>query len=210
MMRIRIRFAKTEEMRYIGHLDLFRAWERTFRRSGLPLAYSLGFHPGPRLNLACALPVGFTSGCEIIDAWLECTLPLPDIQKDVTAALPPGISVLGIGEITTAAPALQTQVISASYIITFLDEIPDLDKRVQRVLSSDQLPRQRRGKTYDLRPLIEDLRALPPDEQGNFNLQVQLAAREGATGRPEELLIELGVRFEDTRVHREKLIISAD
>ena len=210
MMRIRIRFAKTEEMRYIGHLDLFRAWERTFRRSGLPLAYSLGFHPGPRLNLACALPVGFTSECEIIDAWLECTLPLPDIQKDVTAALPPGISLLDIGEITTAAPALQTQVISASYIITFLDEIPDLDKRVQRVLSSDQLPRQRRGKTYDLRPLIEDLRALPPDEQGNFNLQVQLAAREGATGRPEELLIELGVRFEDTRVHREKLIISAD
>ena len=210
MMRIRIKFAKTEEMRYIGHLDLFRAWERTFRRSGLPLAYSLGFHPGPRLNLACALPVGFTSDCEIIDAWLECTLPLPDVQTDVLTALPPGISILGIEEITTTEPALQTQVISASYIITFLDGIPDLDARVQRVLSSEQLLRQRRGKTYDLRPLIEEIQILPPDEQGNLNLRVQLAAREGATGRPEELLIELGVNFENTRVHRDKLILCTD
>jgi len=210
MMRIRIKFAKTEEMRYIGHLDLFRAWERTFRRSGLPLAYSLGFHPGPRLNLACALPVGFTSDCEIIDAWLECTLPLPDIRKNVMGALPPGLSILDIGEVTTTEPALQTQVISASYIITFLDEIPDLNERVQRVQSSDQLLRKRRGKTYDLRPLIEDLHVLPPSEQGNLNLWVQLAAREGATGRPEELLIELGVNFENTRVLREKLILSTD
>jgi radical SAM-linked protein len=53
-------------MRYTGHLDLHRAWERTFRRARLPLAYSQGFHPQPRLNLACALPLASPA---IVKSW---------------------------------------------------------------------------------------------------------------------------------------------
>ena len=55
-MRARITFAKTEAMRYTGHLDLARALERTLRRAGLPLSYTQGFTPRARLHLACALP----------------------------------------------------------------------------------------------------------------------------------------------------------
>ena len=80
-MRIRITFSKSGAMQYVGHLDLHRSWERTFRRSGLPLAYSQGFHPQPRLNLACALPRGFTSQCEIFDAWLEQDVPIDRDQR---------------------------------------------------------------------------------------------------------------------------------
>ena len=205
-MRIRISFSKSEAMRYIGHLDLFRAWERAFRRSGLPLAYSLGFHPQPHLNLACALPLGFTSGCEIIDAWLEQTLPLPKIHQAIEPVLPPGLAIQGIENIDVQAPALQTQVTSAIYLITFLDPIPDLAERIEQILSADQLPRRRRDKPYDLRPLIEDLVFISPDETGLNRLRVQLASREAATGRPEELLDEMGIKYEDTHVHREKLI----
>src|SRR4030042_5774010 len=132
-MRIRINFSKLEAMRYTGHLDLFRSWERTFRRSGLPLAYSLGFHPQPRLNLACALPLGFTSECEILDAWLECTLPLSEIQPALEPVLPPGLTILEMDFVDDHAPALQTQVISAVYMITFLDDIPVLDERIARI-----------------------------------------------------------------------------
>ena len=210
MMRLRIIFSKTEAIRYIGHLDLFRSWERTFRRSGLPLAYSLGFHPQPRLNLACALPVGFTSECEVIDVWLECTVLLSEILPAIEPVLPPGISVLGIKVIDAQIPASQTQVISAVYMITFLDEVPDLDARLQGVLTSPQLLRQRRGKPYDLRPLIEELAIIPRDENGNPRVRTRLAAREAATGRPEELLDQMGIKFEDTRVHREKLVLSID
>jgi radical SAM-linked protein len=207
-MRIRITFSKSEAMQYIGHLDLFRSWERTFRRSGLPLAYSLGFHPQPRLNLACALPLGFTSECEIIDAWLEQTLPLAQIQQAIGSVLPPGLAILGLEIIDAQAPALQTQVTSAIYVITFLDPIPDLEERIQRIISANQLPRQRRNKPYNLLPLIEDLASIPPNEIGKDRLRVQLAAREAASGRPEELLDEMGIKFEATHVHREKLIYS--
>jgi len=205
-MRIRIKFSKYEAMRYVGHLDLFRSWERTFRRSGLPLAYSLGFHPQPRLNIACALPLGFTSECEIIDAWLESNLPLPQIQQAIEPILTPGLGIQGLEIIDNQLPALQTQVTSAVYMITFLDEIPDLGERLQRIVTAENLPRQRRDKSYDLRPLIEEMASIPPDLSGNQRLRIQLSAREAATGRPEELIDEMGIKFENTRVHREKLI----
>ncbi len=61
MQRLRLTFAKTAAMRYTGHLDLHTTWERTLRRARLPLAYSQGFHPQPKIQLASALPLGFTS-----------------------------------------------------------------------------------------------------------------------------------------------------
>ncbi len=64
-IRYRLRFHKTEAMRFTGHLDLHRALERTIRRSGLPLAYTRGFSPHPRLQLAAALPLGFVSRAEV-------------------------------------------------------------------------------------------------------------------------------------------------
>ena len=205
-MRIRIIFSKSEAMRYVGHLDLFRSWERTFRRSGLPLAYSLGFHPQPRLNIACALPLGFTSECEIIDAWLESSSPLHQIHQAIDAVLTPGLGIQGMEVIDNQAPALQTQVASAVYLITFMDHISDLDERIQKIIAADNLPRQRRDKSYDLRPLIEDMSSISPDVSGYQRLRLQLSAREAATGRPEELLDEMGIKFETTRVHREQLI----
>jgi radical SAM-linked protein len=206
-MRIRITFSKAGAMQYIGHLDLHRSWERTFRRSGLPMAYSQGFHPQARLNLACALPLGFTSQCELLDAWLEQDFQIDAIREALSHALPPGLEILKLEKIDPGLPALQTQVTSAVYVITFLDEVPDLADRVQKVITAEHLPRLRRNKSYDLRPLIEEL-SLQPTYEGNSTLRVQLAAREAATGRPEELLDELGIQFEATHIKRERLIFT--
>jgi hypothetical protein len=74
-MRIRLIFSKTGSLRYTGHLDLHTIWERTIRRAGLPLMYTQGFHPGPKIQLASALPLGFIGRCEIVDIWLDETPP---------------------------------------------------------------------------------------------------------------------------------------
>jgi radical SAM-linked protein len=207
-MRIRISFSKAGPMQYVGHLDLHRSWERTFRRSGLPLAYSQGFHPQPRLNLACALPLGFSSQCELLDAWLEREIPVAEVREAISGALPPGLEIHSTEIIDLHAPVLQTQVTSAVYLITFLDDVPDLEARLQKVIHCEHLPRQRRNKSYDLRPLIEAVTPVAKNAEGKDELRVQLAAREAATGRPEELLDELGIKFETTRIHREKLILN--
>ncbi|MFN2111870.1 MAG: TIGR03936 family radical SAM-associated protein, partial [Anaerolineales bacterium] len=69
--RWRITYSKKDEMRYTGHLDLILTWERTFRRSGLPLAYSEGYSPRPLVVLADPLPLGYISKGEIGDFWLS-------------------------------------------------------------------------------------------------------------------------------------------
>ncbi len=209
-MRLRITFAKTDDMRFTGHLDLHRTWERIFRRAGLPLAYSHGFHPQPRINLASALPLGFTSEAELADVWLEEWQPLEKISDALKAALPPGLSLLDIKETELNAPNLQNQVIASEYVVTLLDPVDHLHEHLLELKQASSLPRDRRGKKYDLRPLILDLDRLPDDEKGRSRLKMRLSAEEGATGRPEEVLNALDIPPEAARVHRTMLFFRSN
>jgi radical SAM-linked protein len=206
--RLRLTFAKTEAMRFTGHLDLHHTWERTFRRAGLPLAYSQGFNPHPRLNLASALPLGFTSECEVIDVWLEQELATKQVEEALRPALPPGLQLLDMQVVDEHKPALQSELEASEFCLTLLEACPDLEGRCRAVLGSTSLPRHRRDKDYDLRPLIFSLQALPPSEEGKQRLFLRLAAREGATGRPEEVLAELGIQPESVRTHRTRLVFT--
>jgi radical SAM-linked protein len=207
--RLRVTFEKTEAMRFTGHLDLHHTWERVFRRAKLPLAYSQGFHPQPRLNLACALPLGFTSQAEVIDAWLEENLPLEQVLEDLNTAVPPGIRLIKLEYVDPRLPSLQTQVLSVDYEMEFLENIPDLESRVQFLLEAEALPRQRNGKNYDLRPLIEGVTVNPTSSNEHMKACICLSAREGATGRPEEFIGALGLDIGSVRVHRVKINFSS-
>jgi radical SAM-linked protein len=70
VQRLRITFSQAGALRYVGHLDMVRTWERGLRRAGVPLAYSGGFNPGPRLYFASGLPLGATGRAEIVDVLL--------------------------------------------------------------------------------------------------------------------------------------------
>ena len=131
-------------MRFTSHLDLHRAWERTFRRASLPLAYTQGFNPRPRINLASALPLGFTSQYEVTDVWLEERLSIDSITRALGIALPPGLEISNAVEVELRAPALQSQLNSAEYTITFIEEIPNLQSRIDGLLNADSLPREAR------------------------------------------------------------------
>jgi radical SAM-linked protein len=207
-MRIRISFWKTEAMRFTGHLDLFKTWERTLRRARLPLAYSQGFHPQPRINLACALPLGFTSQCELVDIWLDDDIDQEAIHSALEPALPPGIRVTKIEVVQHSLPSMQSLIQSAEYRITLLDNALNLDENIRSMLMAETLPRSRRNKSYDLRPLIEVLERLLDDPDGNAQLLARLSARDGATGRPEELVEALGFSALAARYHRMRLFIA--
>lgn len=202
-MRIRITFVKQGALRYTGHLDLHKLWERAARRAELPLAYSQGFHPQPKMNMAAALPLGFSSRCEVVDMKLQQDIPLDDLPTRLNTTLPSGLQVLGVEEVDERAPALQTQVVSAEYEVTLTEPIDssELKRKIDSVIESTSIPRARRGKMYDLRPLIEELDILPGGK-----IFMRLSARESATGRPEEVLDILGIAFEQTRIERIRLI----
>jgi len=209
-MRIRITFAKQGALRYTGQIDLHKLWERAARRAQLPLAYSKGFHPQPKINIAAALPLGFSSRCEVMDMKLEREIPLEGLREKLQGTLPTGIQVLNLETADERAPALQTQVAAAEYEVTLTESIDrsELKRKVDSVLESESIIRERRGKKYDLRPLIEALTfsSLPMGEEQGVKVIMRLAAREGATGRPEEVLAVLDIPFEETRIERTRLI----
>jgi len=205
-MRIRITFVKQGALRYTGHLDLHKLWERAARRAELPLAYSQGFHPQPKMNMAAALPLGFSSRCEVVDMKLEHDIPLDGLSTRLNTTLPSGIQVVNVEQVDEGAPTLQTQVASAEYEVTLTEAFDgsELKRKVDSVIDSKSIIRERRGKIYDLRSLIEELN-LPP----NGKIFMRLRAREGATGRPEEVLDVLGIAVEGTRIERTRLIFQS-
>lgn len=206
-MRVRVTFSKQGALRYTGHLDLHKIWERSIRRAKLPLAYSQGYHPQPKINLAAALPLGFASRAEVMDMWLN--EDVQDVVPSLQENTPPGLTILEATPVDERLPSLQSQVIAAEYEVEITEaalsgeagSASDLTEKVATVLESESILRVRRKKKYDLRPLIEEL-ALA-DESHIF---MRLTAREGATGRPEEVLDVMGIPLEDTRIERTKLL----
>ncbi len=212
LYRLRLEYARTDALRYISTLDMQLVWERLLRRAAVPLAYSQGFNPRPRMHLASALPLGFLSRCELADIWLDLPAadPTPeptDWLRRIQATAPPGLEIEKAEFVPLSLPALQTQVVAAEYLATPMDPMPveALRQGVERLLAEPSLPRERRNKPYDLRPLIE---ALNVEGDPRPSLFMRLTAREGATGRPEEVLDALGLDAAAFRVERLRLLLS--
>lgn len=207
--RLRIIFTKGEEVKYISHLDLMRLWERALRRANIPLLYSKGYNPRPRISIAAPLAVGFTGRREVMDLILErITSPL-DFGTSVKKQLPPGITLVEVEEVYPALPSLQSQVRSADYRIIVEACLPedDVQEKLLALLQREKIPRQRRGKEYDLRPLVQEL-WLEEQTEREYVLGMRLRTGEGGTGRPDEVLAELHLSESVRAVQRTRLHFS--
>lgn len=207
--RIRIRFGKNGPLRFVGHLDLARTWERVLRRAQAPLEYSQGFTPRPRMQFAAALPIGVSSECEILDAWLTERLDAPLLAtwiERLQATSPQGLAVLAIEDVPIKGAALPTLVTHAAYRVTPLDPLLSGDvlaAKAAALLAAEKIERERaNGKRYDLRPLILDL---TPDESGS--LIAHLVAGDEGAGRIDELVSALGLALSQVRAHRTQLFL---
>ncbi len=209
-MRLRITFIKKEHMRYTGHLDVYHTLERAFRRARLPIAYSQGFNQRPRLNLASALPLGLTSQGELAEVWLTEPRPLAEIRTALEASAPPGLEFTGVEEMAAKSPKLPNLIESAEYRAHLKEAPPNLAERIDRLLAAKSLPRTRRKKKYDLRPLVEGIHEVPACEPGASTLEIRLAARPGATGRVDEVLEALGISAETALIERKRLILKQE
>lgn len=207
--RIRLTYAKGPSLRFTGHLDMQRLWERLLRRSGLPIRYSQGFNPRAKLNLASALPLGVISEAERLDFWMNEPVPTETVRQRLAENAPPGLEIQNVETVSLREKALQEQMSASEYRISFYDLQPEgtLAEKVTALLAAEQLPRVRRKKSYDLRPLILDLQVVRSDT-GETGLWLRLNAEPGATGRPDEVLEELGFANTDYLACRTGLILN--
>ncbi len=205
--RYRITFAKTGVLRFVGHLDLQRCIERTLRRARIPLRYTQGYHRRPRLQFAAALPLGQVGRAELLDIWLDVATPADELGTRLEATRPPDLSFTGVDAIGPDAPRLSKLIRAADYTACLspgaVDDAAGLSDRVVALLAAESLPRERRGKPYDLRPLIERLEVV---DQG---LSMRLGLGDRRTGRPEEVLLALDLVPEQARIERLRIVLES-
>ena len=183
---MRIRFAKRGPVRFISHRDVARAFERAFRVAELPVAFTLGFSPRPKVSFGPALAVGYESDAEYLD--VECADEVfgHDVASAVNTALPEGMAVTGIAPLADRAPALQEAITSLEYRVS-LDPVESdvLSGAVDALLAHDELPIEvtRKGErsVEDIRPAVLALRvhsfATARGEAPMFELEVATKPR---------------------------------
>ena len=205
--RYRVRFSKTGRLRFLGHLDLSRTILRGLRRARVPLVYSQGFNPKPRVAFGPALPVGLFSEAEYLD--LETSRPLaPErILERIDRALPADLRVHAIREIRRDVPALGQAVRAARYRV-YTGNGLDLGQTLQefraRLPLTVRCERKGRVRTFELDRELLRLEQLDRDA-----LRMTLAlGGGGASVRPEEVLREIfGERAACMQVIREELLV---
>ncbi len=208
VQRLRLTYSKTGDARYIGHLDLARFWERVFRRVDLPLAYSHGYHPQPRIQFASALPVGVAGLNEMVDIWLTRRVTPEAWLAPIARNLPPGFAIQSLVEAPLKLPAMQASLRAAVYRVCWQDVPPDeLAERVQALLAQDEILRPRfkkPNKTYDLRPRILAIDLLS-DQPGCARMKLQAGSQ--ANARVGEVIDALGLSQRPHDIVRETLIL---
>jgi radical SAM-linked protein len=179
-----------------------RMWERALRRARIPVAYTAGFSPRPKLSFGLALPTGCESLAEYLDIELADQATLAEVSARLEGQFPTGIYVTACAELTSSGGSLQQEVTSCTWDI----EVPGceqaaLEDIVVRALQASNLPvrRQRKGRMEDddLRPSVRSL-ALLGGSDGPCTLRAELSTRPRGV-RPVELGQAIGVELGLTR-----------
>ncbi|OGN94602.1 MAG: hypothetical protein A2Y89_05250 [Chloroflexi bacterium RBG_13_51_18] len=212
MQRLRIRFSRGEEIKYISHLDLMRLWQRALNRAGIALAYSEGFNPHPRMSLALPLALGVTSEAELMDVVLEKFVSPHSFTAAVSQQLPRGVAISDIFNSPLNLPSLQSQVRQAEYTIAVATDKNknEIESAINSLLDKKSLPWQHQRDTgphkYDLRQLIDDI-WLIDWRRGFCNIGMLLRCDSTGSGRPEQVAAALSFTQYPASIHRNKLIL---
>jgi len=213
--RYRLTFSKEFPVKYVAHLDMVKAWTRAFRRAGLPLAYSEGFNPQARIQVAASLPVGTMGAAELMDIYLTELLDAGDILRRVQHTLPWGFRLLAVQPVPADTPSLQASLVQADYTVTVETDLPrpELTTRIEALLHAERLmqTRIRRGREerFDLRPLLHTL-SVQERTDGHAVLTMRLAAGSRGNLRPDAVLEALGLGRAWKQIERTKLHFAFD
>jgi radical SAM family uncharacterized protein/radical SAM-linked protein len=215
VQRLRVWFGKLGDMALLSHLDLLRMFDRVVRRAQIPIAFTGGFHPSPRISPANALALGATSSGEIVDFELTRSLDPATFQTFLTECLPETIPVYQVQEVDLKDPSATQAVYQAEYRLTFApcENRDNWQTWVDTVLASpdisfEQTTKNGKQKVINLRDRLFHLELLNSDP-----VQVKYLGscqNDGTILRPEHLIFMLeavsGENLQLQHIHRDRLI----
>jgi radical SAM family uncharacterized protein/radical SAM-linked protein len=222
VQRLRVWFGKQGEMSLVSHLDLVRLFDRVVRRADLPVAYTNGFHPGPRISIAHALPLGVTSSCEIVDFELKSRLDVEEFRDRLVAHFPTEIPIYRVEEVSVKAPAATQLLDKAEYLIT-VEANPDAaeadwQKWITEVLDTQEISWEKTTKSgkkqqVNLRDRLFEL-SINADNSNTKVVELRYlgsCCNDGTILQPEQLLFMLekvaGCEFNLLKIHRQQILL---
>jgi len=192
--KIRIKFKKVGEMRFLSHLELAHLFYRASKRAGLPLCFSEGFHPMPKIVFATALPVGMESLTEMVDMECDAKITPPEVVEKLNQNLPPGIEIKEAEEVPLFFQ-LSSLHDSSLYWIPFDHSLSREETllKIKDVLDRREffIHQERDGKkrSVDIRPLIEKMEIKRNSEEGaQWGMELALRRTTGRTAKPVEIV----------------------
>lgn len=163
MPRVMLKISKGESVKYISHLDLVRSFEFALRRARVPVAYSEGFNPRPKMSFGSAVGVGVTSGDERITVELTDTPDTSNIVKSLNNKLPSGLRIVSAEEIPEGTKSPLSALNVSRFRIEFDAPPETLKEAAERLSAAPQIPiRRMRGektRELDIRPYLKDIKA---------------------------------------------------
>lgn len=183
-MRIRCKFTKLGYVKFVGHLDTVRMFQRAIRVARIPIAYSQGFNPHAKVYFAMPLSVGVGSTGEYIDIITSEDVNVQKVKEDLNSILPEGISILEASAIEEGTPSLMSLVTTADYKIVFeKDQLTEEDiAGAKEKISGESLVVLKKGKKktseVDIKPLIKDFKL--EINEGAVSVCTKVAAGSGS------------------------------
>ena len=198
--RVRLKWSKSEEVRFTSHLDVGRTFERTIRRSGIPIAYSEGFHPHQKIAFAPPLPLGFVSDAEYLD--IQLTEPYTStVLSRLNQALPSGFKFLEGKPILGKSDSLSSIINLAFYEVRLEIPLNQTERMIESTLDEKNLWVKRISKQQlkevDIRRQIMKLECESFDDQ--VVLKMHLGLGSDGHARPGEILV-YGFGLEEGKV----------
>ena len=195
MQKLRIRYAKRGRLRFTSHRDFGRAFERAIRRAGLPIAYSSGFNPHPRISYANASPTGASSEAEYLEIGVAQECEPDDVRRRLDAALPDGLDIL---DVVVAAPGALADRLEAGHWQIGLPGVsePVATEAVGLFLARDAVEVERMTKkgvrAFDCRAAVVSLSASGGQIEGRECAILDVVVRHGTPAvRPDDILAGL-------------------
>jgi radical SAM family uncharacterized protein/radical SAM-linked protein len=192
--KIRLKFRKVGEMRFLSHLELVHLFYRASLRAELPLSYSEGFHPMPKIIFATALPVGMESLTELVDMECKGNITPPEVMGRLNQTLPPGIEIIEAEEVPiffnlSSLPHPSVYWIPLDHLLSKEEVLP----KVKRILDEKEffIHQERDGKkrSVDIRPLIEKIGIKEKSkEEPQWGLELVIRKAMGRTAKPIEII----------------------
>jgi radical SAM-linked protein len=183
--RFRSRLTKIGPARFLGHLDFSQGIIRAFRRAGIPLVFSQGFHPLPKIGFGPPLPVGYESWAEYLDFHVQGIFHPGKALLRLNEVLPKGVEFLEIEEIPLPFPSIFDNIINVLYNVVFLERVGLAGEKIVEFDKSDSfwITWSRKKKDIDVKKFVESVTQI---DEGT--IQMRMLSSPQGTLRPEEAL----------------------